>query len=107
MTSDTIKQKFLYNIPLLDNDYPMVLIDKVYTKTDCNREKLYFSNICNLTKEKFDSLINVIKANGSDSIIIENDFAHFDNLIIKNAVKYYLLAFAYWFKKNNINVILK
>lgn len=103
MTSDTIIQKYLYNVPLLDNGLPMFKNDKILDNESSIRIPL--SNLQKKDVYSFKRYMMDIKKLDIKNIILYNDLS----LISKNknlldATNYYIHAFAYWFKRNGFLV---
>lgn len=106
MTSDTLKQKYLVNIPILDDELPMFKNDSI----DSNRKKIRIpiSSLQKKDANSFKSLVIDLKKMDVEQVIIYNDINIIsNNLILINAITYYKYAFAYWFKKNNFYVSLE
>jgi hypothetical protein len=103
MTSDTIMQKYLYNVPLLDNGLPMFKNDQLLNQESSIRIPLSF-----LQKKDVDDfkqyMLNIKKID-IKNITLYNDINLISsNKILCNVIDYYLYVFAYWFKKNGFLV---
>ncbi|HBF68516.1 MAG TPA: hypothetical protein DDW20_04250 [Firmicutes bacterium] len=102
MTSDTIRQKFIYNTPYDDNEFPLVLEDNI----DMENDKYYLINasyLYCLEEFEFNTIIKDIKNKNIDKVIIKNDYLlKSGNKILVNASLCYIMAFVYLFKKNGI-----
>ena len=106
MTSDTLKQKYLYNVPLLDNEMPMFKNDIIIFNQESIR--LPLSLLYEKDNNSFKQLLLDLKKMGIKNIILYNDISFLsDNIILKNAIQYYINAFAYWFKKNKFIVTIE
>ena len=102
MTSDTLKQKYLVNLPLLDNELPMF---KSELNNKCKSIRLPLSSLQKKDVNSFKSLVADLKKMDIEQIIIYNDINILsNNIILTNAITYYTQAFAYWFKKNKFYV---
>lgn len=105
MTSDTIRQKFLYNIPLLDNGYPLVKLDDINSYSG-NIKIIRLTELWNLELQNFKELLKNLSLNPS-FILLKNDlYIQNNNPIMQNVIKCYLESFAYWFKKANLKVAI-
>ncbi len=103
MTSDTIRQKFIYNTPYDDNEFPLVIED------DVDVDNIEFFSIkasylyC-LEEYDFIGIVQNIKSNNLDTVIIKNDYSHkSSNKILIDATLCHIMAFVYLFKKNGLN----
>ena len=105
MTSDTVRQKFLYNIPLLDNGYPLVKLDDINSYSG-NIKIIRLTELWNLELQNFKELLKILSINPS-FILLKNDlYIQNNNPIMQNAIKCYLESFAYWFKKAKLKVAI-
>lgn len=106
MTSDTLRQKYIYNVPFDDNEQPLVKLDlglkgnaSAYT---INATDLYF-----MEENSFITLCKNIDSRYS-GIVINNDHdSRSKNRILENSNKCYLLSFAYLFKKAGFKCNIK
>ena len=102
MTSDTIRQKYIYNTPYDDNEFPLVLED------DADVENIQFfsikaSYLYYLDEHNFISIVQNIKSNNLDTVIIKNDYCYkSSNKILIDASLCHIMAFVYLFKKNGL-----
>ena len=102
MTSDTIRQKYIYNTPYDDNEFPLVLEDNIDIEKDIfssiNASYLY----C-LEEQDFKRVIQNIKTGNIDKVVIRNDYCFkSSNKILVNASLCHIMSFVYLFKKNGI-----
>ncbi len=105
MTSDTIRQKFLYNIPLLDNGFPLVKLDDIVSYSG-DIKIIRLTELWKLELQSFKELLESLTITTS-FILLKNDLSiQNDNPILSNAIKCYLESFAYWFKKANLKVAI-
>jgi len=97
MTSDTIWQKFIYNVPLSDDGFPLV-----HLKKSLNYDvTISLTELFKTNQDKISTLFSKLKRK---KILILNNYGYFENDVYLNGIKYYLLAYAYWLAKNNNDV---
>ena len=102
MTSDSIRQKFIYNTPYDDNEFPLVIEDNI----DIQKEKYLLVNasfLYRLEENDFDQLVASNKSSNISNIVIRNDY-YFksSNKILINASLCHIMTFVYLFKKNGL-----
>ena len=102
MTSDTIRQKYIYNTPYDDNEFPLVLEDG----TDIEKDKFTSINasyLYCLEEQDFKRVVQSIKTSNMDKIIIKNDYCFkSSNIKLVNASLCHIMSFVYLFKKNGL-----
>ena len=103
MTSDTVRQKYIYNTPYDDNEFPLVLEDNINVEKDIfytiNASFLY-----SLEEEDFKNVIQSIKSNNMNKVIIRNNLGFkSSNKILINASLCYIMSFVYLFKKSGLS----
>lgn len=106
MTSDTIRQKYIYNTPYNDDEFPLVLEDNI----DINKSE-YFSIDASflyfLEEQDFIGIVNALKSSRITNVVIINDY-HFKNTnkILNNASLCHIMSFVYLFKKNGLKCMV-
>lgn len=102
MTSDTIRQKFIYNTPYDDNEFPLVLEDKIDIEND-EYSSINASYLYCLEEDDFNKIVNNVISRNIDKVVIRNDY-HFksSNKILINASLCHIMSFVYLFKKNGL-----
>ena len=102
MTSDTVRQKFIYNTPYDDNEYPLVVEDEFDLNIN-DYEIIYATQLYQLEENDFDDYIIELKNKNIHKVLIKNDCVfENDNPILKNASYCYIKAFVYLFKKQKL-----
>jgi len=106
MTSDTIIQKYLYNVPILDNGLPMFKND-IFLENESSIQ-IPLSHLYKKDVNEFKQYIFDVRKIGIKNIILYNDIIIISNhKILYEVITYYIYAFAYWFKKNDFFVRIK
>ena len=101
MTSDTLRQKYVYNVPFDDDEYPLVKFDKELVNK-ANLFTIKASDLWFIEQEDFNKLCKVVKGH-YDGIVIKYDYEHKShNQTLYKGNKCYLLSFVYHFKKSGI-----
>ena len=104
MLDSTLRQKFIYNTPLTDEEMPYVILDNI-TK-DATIIKL--SYLYELEKFAFLELSEKLKNEKLNELLLINDLTTTaNNQIIQRVIKCYLLSFAYHFQKQVFNVNIR
>ena len=73
MTSDTIRQKYIYNTPYDDNEFPLVLEDSFDIEKD-KYTSINASYLYCLEEQDFKRVVQNIKTSNIDKVIIRNDY---------------------------------
>lgn len=100
MVSSTLRQKFIYNTPFNDDDFPLVKLDRDIDIGSIHTFKINASKLYDLEENDFNELLKDIEIK-CNSVLIINDYdfkSQNKNLI--NGSNAHILAFAYLFKKN-------
>ena len=101
MTSDTLRQKFVYNVPFDDDEYPLVKLDTelVY---EANLFTINASDLWFIEQGKFNKLCKMVRDHYAGIIIKYDHEYKSHNQILNRGNKCYLMSFVYLFKKNGI-----
>lgn len=100
MVYDTIRQKFIYNTPFDDKEFPKVTLDE--TATFKNPYSINATYLYSLEIDDFENVVDTIRAN-NDSVIIVNDYRlKSRNEALSDGIRCHMLAFAYLFKERGI-----
>lgn len=105
MVSDTLRQKFIYNTPFDDNEFPLVVLDEDISSNSADTYKINASKLYFIEEMDFE---NLIKSISNSKVLILNDYKFKSlNSILNKGSLCHILAFAYLFKKNGFkcNVI--
>ncbi len=105
MISSALRQKFIYNTPFDDNEFPLVKLDLIESCKKLYKMKaisLYF-----IDEKRLNRIANSLQKD-FDSIVIINDYKiKSQNKILHECIQAYILAFAYIFKKQGLRCCIK
>lgn len=103
MISSTLRQKYIYNTPFSDDDFPLVKLDIDIDANSNDVFKINASDLYNLEENDFEKILTSLDLN-IISVLIINDYRFkSQNKKLINGSKAHILAFAYLFKKNGYN----
>lgn len=100
MVSSTLRQKFIYNTPFNDDDFPLVKLDGDIDNNSIHTFKINASKLYELEENDFGALLKDLKLKFNSILIINNYKFKSQNKNLINGSKAHILAFAYLFKKN-------
>ena len=100
MTSDTLRQKFIYDVPFDDDGFPLLKLDHIENKLKMHT--VLASDLWFIETNTFNALCTMVKKSYAGvSIKIDHTFRS-SNPILLRGYKCYLMSFAYLFKKEGL-----
>lgn len=104
MLDSTLRQKFIYNTPFTDDEMPYVILDDITEEA----KVITLSNLFKLEIIEFAKLLEKLKNEKLDTLLLTNDLTIIsNNQILQQAIKCYLLSFAYHIQKQGFKVNIK
>lgn len=105
MISSTLRQKFIYNTPFDDDEYPLVKLDLI---EDCkNPYEIKASSLYFIDEKRFNQIVNSLQKDCDSVVIIDDYEIKSQNGILQYGIKAYILAFSYLFKKQGFKCCIK
>ena len=99
MLTDSLRQKFIYDVKPDENEMPDVKEDSDIDASSIKTYHTKLTSLCDLNDHDFEHLVAQIQYK-YDSVLIQNDISFQNrNVILDNALKCYLYSFVFIFKK--------
>lgn len=104
MTSDTLRQKFIYNTPFNDDGFPLLNSRLSVISEGMHIFSVSGKHLFELEKGDFDKLCDGLKNNGIDAIVIINDYhLQCQNPLLLRGIKAHLMSFCHLFQQKGFH----